>query len=92
MTESVQNCVNYLRECGATEVYVFGSLARGTATSSSDIDLAVRGLPEKDYLNVLGDLLLKCPVSVDLVRLDDGSSFAKHIESKIENGWATRVG
>jgi predicted nucleotidyltransferase len=92
MSFELETCVRLLRENGAKEVYLFGSHFRGTQTSHSDIDLAVTGLPDQDYYGVLGDLLMATGKRIDLVLLDDGSSFSEHIKRKIANGWAELVG
>lgn len=81
-----------LRVYGATEVYVFGSHARGVAGSGSDIDFAVRGVPDDIYFRLHGDLAEALGVPVDLVLLDSDTSFARHVLGKIERGWARRVG
>jgi len=60
-----------LRERGATSVRLFGSLARGEATATSDIDLAVAGLPSRDYFPTLADLMALCGCPVDLVRIEE---------------------
>ena len=44
-------------EFGATQVILFGSLLTETFHESSDIDLAVMGLSEKQYFQAVGRLL-----------------------------------
>jgi predicted nucleotidyltransferase len=60
-----------LRRRGARVVYAFGSVVTGTGTPSSDLDLAVRGLPRDAYFDALGELMRVLPCDVDLVRLED---------------------
>lgn len=60
-----------LRSRGAESVYVFGSVANGTTTARSDLDLAVAGLPRAAYFAALGELMRTLPCEVDLVRLED---------------------
>lgn len=55
---------------GAQEVVLFGSLATGTATERSDVDLATRGLSPGDYFAALADLMALFDGPVDLVRLE----------------------
>ena len=43
--ESLTAAAGLLRSLGATEVYVFGSAAKGEPQAGSDLDLAVSGLP-----------------------------------------------
>jgi uncharacterized protein len=60
---------------GAERVILFGSLARDTAVHAhTDVDLAVWGLPEKEYLRAVSSLLdLGNDISIDLVRLEEAS-------------------
>lgn len=60
-----------LRRRGADEVFVFGSVADGSTTPESDLDLAVSGLPHMEYFPALGELFAKLPIDVDLVRLEE---------------------
>jgi predicted nucleotidyltransferase len=59
-------------EFGATEVILFGSLARrGSFTLFSDIDLAVRGIPSERFYAAAGNLLdLSAEFKIDLVELE----------------------
>ena len=45
------------KEFGATQVILFGSLLTETFHETSDIDLAVIGLPEEKYFQAVGRLL-----------------------------------
>ncbi len=63
---------------GATEIILFGSLAkclrgRGSFLARSDIDLAVRGLDSASFFRILADLesISYCPV--DLVYVEECS-------------------
>jgi predicted nucleotidyltransferase len=61
----------FLRERGAKRVWLFGSLARGQRQDwRSDLDLATEGLPPERYLECLGELLMRLPVSIDLVEIE----------------------
>lgn len=69
-----REAARFLREQGARRVWLFGSLARGMPQDSrSDLDLAVEGLPPDRYLSCLGELLMRMPLSVDLVELERAS-------------------
>ncbi len=91
MSDPIEVGASVLRRHGATAVYVFGSRARGTARSDSDVDLAAWGIPGNKYWEVYADLQDEVSVGAHLVLLEDGSPFAKHILEKIERGWAKRV-
>jgi predicted nucleotidyltransferase len=57
-------------ECGVREAYLFGSVARGEARATSDVDIAVAGCPP-DALYRLGSKLERViGVTLDLVDLD----------------------
>ncbi|BAS28162.1 nucleotidyltransferase family protein [Limnochorda pilosa] len=56
-------------EFGATRVYLFGSLARGWARLTSDIDLAVEGLAADLYLQACARIEAETDLPVDLVDL-----------------------
>lgn len=73
----VRRAVDLLTAAGATEVYVFGSVARGETRPESDLDLAVRGLPPERYFDTVGRLLMALDVGVDLVELDRPGGFAR---------------
>lgn len=69
MPEAVQ----HLRARGARRVWLFGSLADGSARATSDVDLAVEGLPGTGYFEVLGEMMRIFGCAVDLVRLETAS-------------------
>jgi predicted nucleotidyltransferase len=60
-----------VREYGAREVWLFGSLARGRGfRRHSDIDLAATGLPAREFFSILSRLNAATEFNVDLVDLD----------------------
>ena len=68
-----------LRSLGATQVFVFGSAARGELRPDSDVDLAVTGLPSQVYFSAVSkasDLLGR---PVDLVDLDDPTPLVRYL-------------
>ena len=56
-------------EFGATQVILFGSLLTETFHESSDIDLTVMDLPEKQYFQAVGRLLGLGDFDFDLVEM-----------------------
>ncbi len=60
---------------GAERVFLFGSLARDTAVHAhTDVDLAVWGVPENEYLRAVNLMLdLGGPIEIDLVRLEEAT-------------------
>ena len=73
--------VDILKQQGATAVYLFGSMATGTATEISDWDIAIEGLPSSAFLPALVKLTSALRRPVDLVELDDGSRFATYLRT-----------
>jgi len=73
---------------GCKEIYLFGSVARGSTTSTSDIDIATVGLPKEKFFKAYGTLLSKLHRHVDLVGLDFDTDFGQQLK---ETGVLTRV-
>ena len=74
---------------GATEVYIFGSVAQGNVAVNSDLDLAVRGIAPESFYKALGKLLNSLNCSVDLVDLDENTPFVEFLK---KNEVLRRVG
>ena len=75
--ELAKKCANFLKEkYGVTKIVLFGSLLDyEQMTPHSDIDLAVWGLPEKDYFKAVGFLLeIADNFSIDLVEIQHARS------------------
>ena len=68
----------------AREVYVFGSVARGTGDAASDLDLAVSGLPPSVFYRLgarVSDLIDR---SVDLIDPDISTPFTRYLRRENE--------
>lgn len=50
----IEEAAQILKIAGANEVFIFGSATKGTLTDSSDIDMAVSGLPPKVFFRTMG--------------------------------------
>jgi predicted nucleotidyltransferase len=85
----IERAVEILKEGGCSEIFLFGSLAEGRSRENSDIDLAVRGCPPRDFFRLLGRLLTELKHSVDLVDLDENSPFSRFLQKE---GTLIRVG
>lgn len=83
-SEDVQSAIQLLQSVGCSEIYLFGSLARGTAEEDSDIDIAVRGIPAEKFFNVYGQLLMNLAHDIDLVDLDLQEEFGRELLSSTE--------
>ncbi len=72
----IEKAVRILEDAGCEEVYLFGSIADGSVTPRSDIDIAARGIPEGSFFNLLARLMMQLDHPVDLVSLEEGDRFA----------------
>lgn len=67
-----------IKEFHVKKVVLFGSvLEKGCFEEDSDIDIAVEGLPKKDYFSVLARLMTECPFEIDLKPIEDVSDLFK---------------
>ena len=66
----LSKAVNLLKNVGCSEIFLFGSQAKGCANLDSDVDFGVKGLPPRLFFRTHSDLeeILKMPV--DLVDFD----------------------
>lgn len=78
--KDIQEAVSYLKSIGCSEIYLFGSLASGDATESSDIDIAVRGIPAEKFFYIYGQLMFRLSHEVDLVDLDLQEEFGNELQ------------
>lgn len=88
-SEAVLAAANLLRRMGASQVFIFGSAARGELRPDSDIDMAVAGLSPEVYFSAISkasDLLGR---PLDLVDLDDETPLVRHL---LVSGELIRVG
>ena len=80
----IQRAAKELKSAGAREIYVFGSVAKGTGDASSDLDLAVCGLPPAVFYRMgarVSDLIGQ---SVDLIDLDIDTPFTRYLRTENE--------
>jgi predicted nucleotidyltransferase len=76
----IRKAAGVLKSFGATEVYLFGSLAKDAAREDSDIDLAVSGLPPEFFFKAMGSTLNAIKREFDLVDLDEKSEFVEYLK------------
>lgn len=74
--------IEILKRFGATEIFLFGSLARGTSAEVSDIDLATVGLPKDRFFAAYGELLMRLDHQFDLIGLDYENEFTRRLRSE----------
>ena len=83
--EYIRLAAKFLKEQGATRVWLFGSLAKGRRpTVHSDFDFAVEGLPGDRFFGSVGHLLQVLPRPVDIVELESCSALLR--EQILEHG------
>ena len=88
--EDIRKAIEILKENGTKEVFIFGSIANGKVNENSDIDLAVRGINQKDFYKIAGILMFELENEFDLIDLDDNeNSFSQMI---LRNGGLLKVG
>ena len=79
----LDRAVAVLRDHGAREVYVFGSIVeRPDGIDPNDLDIAVSGLLPRPFLHAYGVLLgeLDCPF--DLVDLDSDGRLSRRLRER----------
>ena len=84
LTTRIRNAADALKGAGAREVYVFGSAANGTLRASSDVDLAVSGLPPERFFEAMGEAADILRRALDLVDLDEDTPFTRYLKEEHE--------
>lgn len=80
----IEKAIHILTEEGCEEIYLFGSMINGDISAKSDIDLAVKGLSDRVFFEVLGKLLVTLDHPVDLLSLEDQSRFVSLLKRRGE--------
>lgn len=88
VAQDLELITDYLKSVGCSEIYVFGSVAEGTDSATSDLDIAVRGIPAKRFFAIYGEIMSRSSRPVDLVDLDLQVNFGRQI---LSNPHVTRV-
>jgi predicted nucleotidyltransferase len=89
LTRLVAEAATVLRAAGAREVYLFGSLAKGTLTETSDVDLAISGLPPELFYRAMARAATVLGRPLDLIDLDEDTPFTRYLKFE---GELQRVG
>jgi predicted nucleotidyltransferase len=89
VANSIEQLVEVLKSSGAKTVYLFGSAAKGTMHSDSDLDLAVSGLPPENFFKALSAASSLVDRSIHLIDLDEVTPFTQYLK---EEGELQRVG
>lgn len=80
----IEKAITILTGEGCKEIYLFGSLAKGSHSGDSDIDIAVTGLRKCDFFEVYGKLIMELEHPVDLINLEKKTRFANLLKAKGE--------
>jgi len=74
LREQAQSAARKLvEECGASRVWLFGSLAWGQAHAASDVDLLVEGLPAEAWSTACALVETEVESPIDLVRVEEAA-------------------
>lgn len=82
--DKIKRAVEILKQYGVKEIYILGSAISDDFTQNSDLDIAIRGLPDKLYFTVAGELMMQLNMSVDLIDLDEDTLFTRYLIDKGE--------
>ena len=85
----IEKAAAALRAAGAREVYVFGSATRRGLRDSSDVDMAVSGLPPEAFFRAMANTSDALGRPLDLVDLDEDNAFTRYLKRE---GELRRVG
>jgi len=89
LRKQIERAAAVLKAAGAREVYVFGSAVAGKLRESSDVDLAVSGLPPERFFEAMAKAEDAIGRTLDLVDLDEATPFTSYLK---EEGELQRVG
>jgi predicted nucleotidyltransferase len=73
--KDIEKAISILKEIGFKELFIFGSLVNNKFYDKSDIDLAVKGIPDDKFFYAIGKLDMELDHKVDLINLDKKSDF-----------------
>jgi predicted nucleotidyltransferase len=84
LEKEILQAAQVLISYGAQEVYLFGSLAKGTITENSDVDLAVKGLPDDVFFSAIAQASRILPIPLEVMTYDENSALVKLLKMKGE--------
>jgi len=82
--DDIKKAITILNGRGCKEIYLFGSLVHGDYNDKSDIDIAVTGIPKRDFFEIYGELMMTLDHPVDLINLEKRTRFVDLLKSKGE--------
>jgi predicted nucleotidyltransferase len=82
LKERIVQAAEALKKAGAREVYLFGSAAAGHLREESDVDIAVSGLPPRQFFRAMGQASRILHRPVDLIDLDENNPFTEYLKKE----------
>lgn len=55
----IKKALKILKQNGATEIFIFGSIVNGKFNKDSDIDIAIRGVKQENFYKVASKLMFE---------------------------------
>jgi predicted nucleotidyltransferase len=79
----ILNAVKVLKDLGARDVYLFGSVLTSPDLSTiGDIDFAVAGLAPEKFFKAYASLTMKLEHAFDLVDLENEAAFVRSLRER----------
>lgn len=82
--KDIDLAVGYLKTLAVAEIYLFGSVVKGTHSAISDLDIAVRGIEPLDFFLAITELQGLLEHNFDLINLDFRDEFTENLEKSGE--------
>ena len=67
--QDLEHILEILKRYGAKRIILYGSYARGTASSKSDLDLCEEGIPAANYFRAWAECLMTTSTPVSILDL-----------------------
>lgn len=82
--KDIDLAVEYLKTLTVAEIYLFGSVTKGTHSVMSDLDIAVRGIDPLNFFLAITELQGLLEHDFDLINLDFKDEFTENLEKSGE--------
>ncbi len=82
--KDIDLAVEYLKTLTVAEIYLFGSVIKGTHSVMSDLDIAVRGIDPLNFFLAITELQGLLEHDFDLINLDFKDEFTENLEKSGE--------
>ncbi len=82
--KDIDLAVGYLKTLAVAEIYLFGSVVKGTHSVMSDLDIAVRGIEPLKFFLAITELQGLLEHDFDLINLDFRDEFTENLEKSGE--------